>query len=206
VDNDGYENVYPLHLKTITIAGLPVEEIPCVEVYDLSGKVIVFGVVVGGYLWNGEGGDTVCTQLALECCVSGDSFYRPLRLCSLHGCCVHSTVLAVCAEMKAHLMLFTHVHRCSGRTPASGTPACAPGTPSTATATSPSARTSSETSPWSAGTVFVNAHCYRIVVTDVRCWCVVSTYAVTSSADRRLKLLTCIVVNMGTCTIGSAVI
>jgi hypothetical protein len=42
VDNDGYENVYPLHLKTITIAGLPVEEIPCVEVYDLSGKVSVF--------------------------------------------------------------------------------------------------------------------------------------------------------------------
>lgn len=39
VDGDGYENTHPLHLKTITIAGLPVEEIPCVEVYDLSGKV-----------------------------------------------------------------------------------------------------------------------------------------------------------------------
>jgi hypothetical protein len=50
VDNDGYENVYPLHLKTITIAGLPVEEIPCVEVYDLSGKVSVCRVVVGDLL------------------------------------------------------------------------------------------------------------------------------------------------------------
>lgn len=39
VDCDGYENILPLHLKTITIAGLPVEDIPCLEVWDLSGKV-----------------------------------------------------------------------------------------------------------------------------------------------------------------------
>lgn len=39
VDNDGYENALPLHLKTIALAGLPVEEIPCVEIWDLSGKV-----------------------------------------------------------------------------------------------------------------------------------------------------------------------
>jgi hypothetical protein len=39
VDNDGYENALPLHLKTITLAGLPVEDIPCLEVWDLSGKV-----------------------------------------------------------------------------------------------------------------------------------------------------------------------
>jgi hypothetical protein len=41
VDNDGYENALPLHLKTITLAGLPVEDIPCLEVWDLSGKVRV---------------------------------------------------------------------------------------------------------------------------------------------------------------------
>lgn len=41
VDCDGYENTLPLHLKTITIAGLPVEDIPCLEVWDLSGKVSV---------------------------------------------------------------------------------------------------------------------------------------------------------------------
>ena len=39
VDCDGYENTQPLHLKTITLAGLPVEDIPCLEVWDLSGKV-----------------------------------------------------------------------------------------------------------------------------------------------------------------------
>lgn len=39
VDNDGYENVLPLHLKSVAIAGLPTEEIPCLEVWDLSGKV-----------------------------------------------------------------------------------------------------------------------------------------------------------------------
>jgi hypothetical protein len=39
VDNDGYLNMYPLHLKTITIAGLPLEEIPCLEVWDKHGKV-----------------------------------------------------------------------------------------------------------------------------------------------------------------------
>jgi hypothetical protein len=197
VDNDGYENVYPLHLKTITIAGLPVEEIPCVEVYDLSGKVSVLLVVVGDLLG--------CTGRMVTLCVLNSHWNVAIPEvvfigrfgCVLCPVVVYTRLLLLFA-LKAHVMFFTHVHRCSGRTPASDTPACAPGTPSTGTATSPSARTSSETSPWSAGTVFVNAHCYRIVVTDVRCWCVVSTYAVTSSADRRLKLLTCIVVNVGT--------
>ena len=60
VDNDGYQNIFPLHLKTITIAGLPVEEIPCVEVWDLSGKV--FSSHVGWKhtsmcTWDGEYGD-----------------------------------------------------------------------------------------------------------------------------------------------------
>jgi len=55
VDCDGYENTLPLHLKTITIAGLPVEDIPCLEVWDLSGKVgtdvCVVLCAVGGVSW-----------------------------------------------------------------------------------------------------------------------------------------------------------
>lgn len=39
VDGQGYACTGPIHLKTLTIAGLPLEEIPCVEVWDLSGKV-----------------------------------------------------------------------------------------------------------------------------------------------------------------------
>lgn len=60
VNNEGYLNSQPLHLKTLTIAGLPVEEIPCVEVWDLSGKI--FSSHVGWKhtnmcTWNAEYGD-----------------------------------------------------------------------------------------------------------------------------------------------------
>jgi hypothetical protein len=63
VDNDGYENELPLHLKTISIGGLPVEEIPCVEVYDLSGKVSLYVLVMEMWLvW--VAGDWWCAVLA----------------------------------------------------------------------------------------------------------------------------------------------
>lgn len=50
----------PMYLKTLTVGGLPVEEIPCVEVWDLSG--IVFASHVGlkptsMCNWNAEYGD-----------------------------------------------------------------------------------------------------------------------------------------------------
>lgn len=63
MDNDGYENELPLHLKTISIGGLPVEEIPCVEVYDLSGKVSLYVLVMEMWLvW--VAGDRWCAVLA----------------------------------------------------------------------------------------------------------------------------------------------
>ena len=39
VDNCGYPNRHPLHLKCLAISGLPVDEIPCVEVWDMHGLV-----------------------------------------------------------------------------------------------------------------------------------------------------------------------
>ena len=29
----------PLHLKSVTLAGLPVEEVPCIEIHDTRGHV-----------------------------------------------------------------------------------------------------------------------------------------------------------------------
>jgi hypothetical protein len=38
-DYGGSPNPFPLHLKCLSISGLPVDEIPCVEVWDMSGLV-----------------------------------------------------------------------------------------------------------------------------------------------------------------------
>ena len=39
VENSGSINIEPLHIKTLTISGLPVEDIPCVDIFDLNGLV-----------------------------------------------------------------------------------------------------------------------------------------------------------------------
>jgi hypothetical protein len=39
VDTGGYPNRHPVHLKCLAISGLPVDEIPCVEVWDMHGMV-----------------------------------------------------------------------------------------------------------------------------------------------------------------------
>jgi hypothetical protein len=39
VDSGGYPNRHPVHLKCLAISGLPVDEIPCVEVWDMHGLV-----------------------------------------------------------------------------------------------------------------------------------------------------------------------
>lgn len=39
VNHNGYLNVLPLTMKTLTLSGLPTDEIPCVEIYDLNGLV-----------------------------------------------------------------------------------------------------------------------------------------------------------------------
>ena len=39
VDTGGYPNRHPVHLKCLAISGLPVDEIPCVEVWDMHGLV-----------------------------------------------------------------------------------------------------------------------------------------------------------------------
>jgi hypothetical protein len=64
VDNDGYLNTEPKYLKTITVAGLPVEEIPCIEVWDLNG--MIFSSHSG---WNA---DSSCTWNADY----GDGFFK----------------------------------------------------------------------------------------------------------------------------------
>lgn len=60
VDQDGYVSTNSKFLKTITIAGLPVEDIPCVEVSDIHG--ITYSSHVGWHAnssctWNPEYGD-----------------------------------------------------------------------------------------------------------------------------------------------------
>lgn len=64
VDNDGYANHDPRYLKTITIAGLPVEEIPCVEVWDING--MIFSSHTG---WNADPSCTWNTDY-------GDGFFK----------------------------------------------------------------------------------------------------------------------------------
>ena len=39
VDLGGYPNGQPMHFKCIAISGLPVDEIPCVEVWDMAGQL-----------------------------------------------------------------------------------------------------------------------------------------------------------------------
>ena len=39
VNNESLPNVYPLHLKCILINGLPVDELPCMEVWDVNEPV-----------------------------------------------------------------------------------------------------------------------------------------------------------------------
>jgi hypothetical protein len=39
VNIDRFPNVKALHLKSLAISGLPVDEIPCVEVWDMNGNV-----------------------------------------------------------------------------------------------------------------------------------------------------------------------
>lgn len=60
VDNNGYANINPLLLKTITITGLPLEEIPSIEVWDLNGLVFESHSgwrVSSACTWNPEYGD-----------------------------------------------------------------------------------------------------------------------------------------------------
>lgn len=62
VDNNGYADSNPLHLFKIALTGLPVDEIPCVEVWDMNG--IIFSSIVGSskkviHDWSPEFGDGV---------------------------------------------------------------------------------------------------------------------------------------------------
>jgi hypothetical protein len=60
VDLGAYPNRRPLHLKCLALSGLPVDEIPCVEVWDMNG--IVFNSHSGWKstnkcTWSSEYGD-----------------------------------------------------------------------------------------------------------------------------------------------------
>ena len=39
IEHGGYPSVEPLHLKSVAISGLPVDEIPCLELWDMNGQV-----------------------------------------------------------------------------------------------------------------------------------------------------------------------
>lgn len=39
VDHDGFKNIESKFLRTITVAGLPVDDIPCIEVWDINGII-----------------------------------------------------------------------------------------------------------------------------------------------------------------------
>eukprot|EP01038_Epipyxis_sp_PR26KG_P012794 gene12794-17153_t len=45
VNNGGYLNNAPMYLKNLTLSSLPVEELPCIEVWDLSG--LIFSSYIG---------------------------------------------------------------------------------------------------------------------------------------------------------------
>eukprot|EP01038_Epipyxis_sp_PR26KG_P012149 gene12149-16266_t len=60
VNNGGYLNTYPMHLKTLTLSGLPVEELPCIEVWDLSGLIFSSHIGLNPTSmcdWHSEDGD-----------------------------------------------------------------------------------------------------------------------------------------------------
>lgn len=60
VDRDGFINDGPLFLKSITIMGLPLEETPCLEVWDASGLTYTSHVganVDRSCSWNSDSGD-----------------------------------------------------------------------------------------------------------------------------------------------------
>jgi hypothetical protein len=64
-DYGGSPNPFPLHLRSLSISGLPVDEIPCVEVWDMSGLV-----------FSSHRGSTYNTDHCSWAAEYGDGFYR----------------------------------------------------------------------------------------------------------------------------------
>ena len=59
-DNRGYRNSAPLHIKTLAITGLPVEDMPCVDIFDANGQVFSSHVSwkqTNICTWNADYGD-----------------------------------------------------------------------------------------------------------------------------------------------------
>ncbi len=64
INYGGYPNLEPLYLKSVTIFGLPVDEIPCLEIWA-TDKIVFSSHVVSGTInkatnkcqWNSEFGD-----------------------------------------------------------------------------------------------------------------------------------------------------
>ena len=60
VNNNGFPNPFPIHLKCIAISGLPVDDIPCVEVWDVEGSVYSSHVGMSNHrscTWSPDYGD-----------------------------------------------------------------------------------------------------------------------------------------------------
>eukprot|EP01034_Spumella_vulgaris_P023840 gene23840-30115_t len=61
VNHNGYLNVHPLNIETLTLSGLPTDEIPCVEIYDLNGLVFTSHqgdkLIGTQHTWDDEYGD-----------------------------------------------------------------------------------------------------------------------------------------------------
>ena len=64
VNHGGYQNTRPLHLSSLQLTGFPVEDIPCLEIWDMTGLIYT----------------SHCGMVATEMCSwsadYGDGFYR----------------------------------------------------------------------------------------------------------------------------------
>lgn len=61
----GSPNPFPLHLKCMALSGLPVDEVPCIEVWDMSGLV-----------FNSHSGSTPSSSRCTWSAEYGDGFFK----------------------------------------------------------------------------------------------------------------------------------
>jgi hypothetical protein len=94
-DNKGYRNSEPLHIKTLTITGLPVESLPCVDIFDTNGPVWSSHISykqTNMCTWNQE---------------YGDGFYK-VMIC-VHSCIYSCKCLCVVVCLCVCVFVFTFI-------------------------------------------------------------------------------------------------
>ncbi|RYG64514.1 hypothetical protein EON64_13835, partial [archaeon] len=98
VDRGGYAYVAPLLLKTLSVSGLPVDELPSLELFDLSG--LVFASHAGGRV------SSACTWSADY----GDAFFRVCRPLLGDFCLVCSFGGALAGKKDKSTLIFKFQH------------------------------------------------------------------------------------------------